>query len=172
MLWLANPPWGRWLLASLLIGAAFWSEFRTRPTTSHPFASSSILAGEVIGPHNTSNREVPIGLLDPVNPDGIASRKVTSGEPLLAADVADIASHVPSTWWVVEVEVPSHADKGDEVKIVLLDSGEVIDGVLAATPEDDPFGVGTGGIAVAPEQASHVAVAAAEGRIAVIVSSR
>ncbi|MEA1903971.1 MAG: hypothetical protein U9N56_10630 [Actinomycetota bacterium] len=171
MYWLQSPPWGRWFLAAALVVAALWSELRPESTTGHPFASTRILTGESIDAGNTEMRKIPVGLLESISVEGVAIREIAPGSPLLAADVVDRSNSIPTTWWIVEVEVPPHVRRGDDVKVVLLDTGEVIDGVLAFPASDDPFGTGNGGVALPPERASDVAVAAASSRVAVLVSA-
>ena len=78
---------------------------------------------------------------------------------------------IPVGWWVISADVPAIARAGGRVKIVLLDSGKVVEGVIAFSVPDDPFAEASGGIAVAPASASEVAVAAADSRIAVLVST-
>ncbi|MEE8407128.1 MAG: hypothetical protein V3S32_08260 [Acidimicrobiia bacterium] len=171
MLWLASPPIGRWVAAGLLVVIAIWVEFRPDPLVDHPFAIEAIAAGEDLTPTNTEIRRIPSGLLDQVHPNAVAAVAIEKGEPILASDVGDGDSAIPPGWWVISADVPTIARAGDQVKVVLLDSGKVVEGVIAFSVPDDPFAATSGGIAVAPTSASEVAVAAADSRIAVLVST-
>jgi len=171
MLWLQSPPFARWVAAGLLVAIAMWVEFRPDPLVDHPFATEAITVGEELTPLNTEPRRIPSGLLDQVLSDAVAIRAIEEGEPILASDVGDGDSAIPRGWWVISAEVPAIARAGDRVKIVLLDSGKVIEGVIASSVPDDPFVATSGGIAVAPASASEVAIAAADSRIALLVST-
>jgi SAF domain len=171
MLWLQSPAFGRWVAAGLLVAVAVWVEFRPDPLVDHPFAIEAIAVGEELTSLNTETRRIPLGLLDQVQPEAVATRAIENGEPILASDVRDGDLAIPAGWWVISADVPAIARAGDEVKIVLLDSGKVIEGVIASSVPDDPFAAASGGIAVAPASASEVAMAAADSRIAVLVST-
>jgi hypothetical protein len=67
--------------------------------------------------------------------------------------------------------LPEGVESGDRVRLVLLDSGSEIDGVVAHPGVDDPFAAADGGVAVPSESSSEVAIAAASGRLAVLVST-
>lgn len=171
MLWLQSPPFGRWVAAGLLVAVAIWVEFRPDPLVDHPFAIEAIAAGEELTSLNTETRSIPSGLLDQVHPDAVAARSIEKGEPILASDVGDGDSAIPAGWWVISADVPTISRVGDRVKIVLLDSGKIVEGVIASSAPEDPFAVASSGIAVAPASASEVAMAAADSRIAVLVST-
>ena len=171
MLWLQPPPFGRWVAAGLLVAVAIWLEFGPDPLVDHPFAIEAIAAGEELTSLNTETRRIPSGLLDQVHPDGVAAQAIEKGEPILVSDVGHGNSAIPAGWWVVSADVPAIARAGDQVKIVLLDTGKVVEGVIAFSVPDDPFAAASGGIAVAPSSASEVAIAAADSRIAGLVST-
>ena len=170
MLWLQTPPWGRWLIATLLAILALWIELRPEPLTDHPFAITRILPGEDIGLANTEMRQVPRGLFGPVG-SGVAQNTVAAGDPVLASDVVGRDTYIPAGWWIVAADIPANVNPGDRVRVVLLSSGEMIDGVVTSAMSDDPFSTTAGAIAVKPGRAGEVAVAAAEGKIAVLVST-
>lgn len=171
MIWLQSPPWGRWLLAGLLVITALWMELRPDPLIDHPFAVMNISPGEEITTLNTDMRRVPSGLLDPPADGAVAKRPIAAGAPVLATDTGPRTSVVPSGWWVVSADVPRGAIVGDNVRIVILTSGEIVEGFVASAAEDDPFGSTSGGVAVQASVASQVAVAATNGQIAVLVST-
>ncbi len=170
MLWLQTPPWGRWLIASLLATLALWIELRPDPSVEHPFAITAIAIGDEVDTVNTEFRQIPKGLLEPVE-TGVATRSILPGDPVLASDVTDKQSHIPSGWWIVSADVPTKTSPGDRVRVVLLTTGEVVEGVVTSVSDDDPFAATSGAIAVEPNRAGEVAMAAADGQIAVLVST-
>lgn len=171
MLWLQPMPWGRWALVILIAVVAVYVEFRPDPTIESPFATAMISPGDVIDETNTELRRVPAGLLDSGRRGDIATRSVLAGSPVMATDVGEQGRTVPPGWWVVGVTLPDGADVGDDVRLVLLDSGEEVAGVVAHPGSDDPFAAADGGVAVPPETSSDVAVAAANGRLTVLLST-
>jgi len=171
MLWLQTPPWGRWAAALALLAAASWVELRPDPLVDHPFAAVPIAAGDEVNEANTEMRRVPAGLLDAVSLGATAVRSVEEGSPVLDEDTGAPGSQVPAGWWVVSADIPSWAMVGDEVRLVMLGSGAVAEGIVASRPSDDLLESGKGGVAVPPESADEAAAAAAEGRLAVLVST-
>lgn len=78
---------------------------------------------------------------------------------------------MPSGWWIVAMDVPQQAAVGDQVKVVLLDGGELIDGVVTSSGFSDGLEFAMGGVAVAPESAPRVAAAAIDGRVSVLLAA-
>jgi hypothetical protein len=171
MMWFAPLPWGRWALVLLVAAGAAYVEFRPDPSVEHPFATTEISSGDVIDSSNTEMRRAPSGLLNPVQLGTVATRAIPSGDPVLATDVGDEVHAVPSGWWVVGVTLPDGAETGDGVRLVLLDSGIEVEGVVAYPGSDDPFAAADGGVAVPAESSSDAALAAANGRLAVLIST-
>ena len=171
MLWLQPIPWARWAAAVAIAAIALWVEVGPEPVTHHPFALVDITRGDVLGPANTELRPVPVGLLDAPGPGAVATRDIAAGAPLLPGDAADPGRLIPRGWWVVSTEVPQGAAKGDPVRIVLLDGGQVVDGVVASAESGDPFETGIGAVAVPPDNAQEVARGAAESRLVVLVGT-
>jgi hypothetical protein len=171
MLWLQPMPWGRWALVILIAVVAVYVEFRPDPTVESAFATVPIAPGDVIDDTNTEMRRVPDGLLESGERGEVATRSILPGSPVMASDVSEQSRTVPPGWWVVGVTLPDGADIGDDVRLVLLDSGEVVPGVVAHPGSDDPFAAADGGVAVPPESSSDVALAAANGSLAVLVST-
>jgi hypothetical protein len=169
MIWLGTPPWGRRLLAATIAILALWIELRPQTTVEHPFATEMISRGTVIGPGNTESRVVPEGLLTPVEMGSVATREIADGSPVLDTDLG--GGVVPIDWWTVSLEVPPTATAGDMVRVVILDTGDVTDGVVVSGPDADPFGSGIGSVALPGEEAAAVAIASREGRVAVMVSA-
>ena len=171
MLWLQTPPWGRWIAAGCLVVAAAWVELSPEAHQDHPFSTETIAAGVEISELNTEMRSVPRGLLPPVELGSVARREVSAGIPVLPDDTTDSDAPLPTGWWIVAVELPPQVATGETVRMVLLDTGETIDGVVASQSSEDTFGVVTGGVAVPPEASGLVAAAVASGRAAVLVST-
>jgi hypothetical protein len=171
MLWFQPVPWARWLLALLIAGVALYVEFRPDPTVDAPFATTAISRGEVIDNTNTEMRKVPAGLLDTAEPGAVATRAIPPGAPVMSGDAGERDESVPTGWWVVGITLPDGAEVGDEVRLVLLDSGLEVSGVVAHPGSDDPFAAADGGVAVPSESSADVAVASAGGRLAVLIST-
>lgn len=171
MLWLQPTPWGRWALVILIALVALYVEFRPDPAVESPFATAPISPGDVIDDTNTELRRVPAGLLESGRRGDVATRSILPGAPVMATDVGARGQTVPPGWWVIGVTLPDGADIGEDVRLVLLDSGEEIPGVVAHPGSDDPFAAADGGVAVPPDDSSDVAVASANGRLAVLISS-
>jgi hypothetical protein len=131
MLWFEPFPLGRWVLAILVALAALYVEFRPDPTVQQPFAVVDIAPGDPIGTSNTEMREVPANLLDGAVAGDVTTREVLAGEPVLKSDVAEVGRAVPLGWWVVGVALPQGASPGDPVRLVLLDTGLEVEGVVA-----------------------------------------
>jgi hypothetical protein len=171
MLWLQPIPWARWATAAAIAAIALWVELAPAPMTQHPFALVDIPRGEVLSAANTELRPVPAGLLDSPGPGAVAIRDIAAGAPLLSGDAGNPGRIIPQGWWVVATEVPPGALRGDPVRIVLLDGGGVVDGVVASAETGDPFETGIGSVAVPPDGAHEVARGAAEGRLVVLVGT-
>ena len=67
--------------------------------------------------------------------------------------------------------LPAGSAPGDQVRLVLLDLDTEVEGVVTSTGEDDPFGSSDGGVAVSGDHSAAVAMAAADGRLVVLVSA-
>lgn len=172
MLWLQPRPWVRWALVGLVALIVAYAELRPDPTVEHPFASRTILAGEQVDGSNTHLRRIPRGMFDPLEGEGVASRTVPVGAPILSHDVnGDGATLIPDGWWVVTVPLPPNARDGGRVRVVVIDSGQVVDGVVVEGGGIDTFGGAMGGVAIPGQHAVTVARAAVDGRVAVLVSA-
>jgi len=171
MLWFQPVPWVRWLLALLIAGVAVYVEFRPDDSVEAPFATILISPGDPIDETNTELKTVPSKLLDSASRGTVATRSVLPGSPVMAGDVGELGSTVPPGWWVVGVTLPQGVAVGDDVRLVLLDSGLEVSGVVAHPGSDDPFAAADGGVAVPPESSAEVAMASAAGRLAVLIST-
>jgi hypothetical protein len=156
----------------LIAAGALWIEMRPDSAVPHPFAIEDIAIGTVVDQSNTETRPVPAGTFVTVELGMTALEEIAAGAPVLTTDVGDAGDVVPAGWWVVEVSLPVGAQRGDACRLVLLDGGEVVEGLVVAAAIDDPLGSGLGMIAVELEPAAEVARAAAEGRIAVMIASQ
>ncbi|MFZ0014854.1 MAG: hypothetical protein WAL25_12155 [Acidimicrobiia bacterium] len=171
MLWFEPFPWARWALVALVALFAGYLEFRPDASVEQPFAIVEIDPGDTIDSTNSEMRKVPIGLLDGAEPGSVARTQIDVGEPVLSGDVGDSSSNVPPGWWVVGVTLPNGALTGDEVRLVALDTGTEVEGVVAYPGSDDPFDAADGGVAVPSDVSKEVAMAAANGRLAVLIST-
>ncbi len=172
MYWLRKPPYLRYGAAALVVIGAFWLELRPTATVLHPFAAEELPAGTPLNEAPVDWREIPSGLLPPVDTSGVLHRPVASGSPILPADVGGGAvSAVPEGWWGIELPLPTLATPGRSVQIVVLsERTRSVAGVVLEQQEGlDPFGLPTGLVAIPAEDAVGVAAAAAEGRVAVLV---
>lgn len=172
MVWLQTPQWGRWAIAALIAIVAVWVELRPPSSEDHPFATRSIVVGEIVDHTNTATRPVPHDTFPAVTLGAAATRPIGQGMPILPDDLRLSNDAIPPGWWVVAAEMPRGAAFGEQVRIVLVDTGQVVEGIVAGAAENDPFGGTTGGsVAVPGEHAAAVAAAAAIGQIAVLISS-
>lgn len=172
MLWLQKPPWAKWIAVGLIFSVATWLELRPEPQVDHPFAIVDIAPGDALGPHNTETRQVPSGLLEPPPDEARATEPIPAGTPILAAYTSREERNLPEGWWIVSTTVPAGAVVGDPVKVIMLDSGSSVDGIVTSIPMTDAFSSIDGGVAVPEHNATEVAVAAANGRVAVLLSTR
>ncbi len=171
MLWFQPFPWGRWALVLLIAGIAAYIEFMPDADVQAPFAVRTINVGETIDETNTELRQIPDGLLETADRGAVATQRITAGSPVMASAVGAHGETVPPGWWVVGVTLPDGVAVGAEVKLVVLDTGDEVSGVVAHPGSDDPFAAADGGVAVPPESSADVALAAANSRLAVLVSS-
>lgn len=158
-------------MVAVVAAVALYIELAPDPSVDHPFATAPIAPGEVVDSSNTELRSVPAELFAPTELGAVASVPIESGDPVLASDVRESSPVVPSGWWVVGVTLPNGARVGDEVRLVVLDTGLEVGGVVAHPGSDDPFDAADGGVAVPPESSAEVALAAADARLAVLIST-
>jgi hypothetical protein len=172
VLWLTRPPYLRWAAAVLLLLLAAWSELSPSPTTTLTFLRVDVAAGTSLDESHVVRRPVPAVDITTVEPTGIAAVDLRAGEPLLASLVTDVA--VPPGWNVIEAPVPAHAVPGATATAVILaeDSAPIeFPAVVVASSGADPFGQGSGSLAVSAEWTATAAAAVAEGRLVIGVRS-
>jgi hypothetical protein len=175
--WFRRPPYVRYAAAALLVIGTAWIELSGPNLVRHPFAVHPIRGGVQITDADLRWRDVPAGLLPTVDAAGVAARPIPEGAPLLPADVTPDLPPVPEGWWAVEIPLPGRATAGQAVQVVVLPdfrggSARVLPGrVLEPTPGSDEFGFTTlpGLVAVPGEDAALAALAALDGRIAVLM---
>ena len=159
------------MLVGLVAVVAVYIEFRPDPSIETLYAVTDITPGSVLDETNSEMRRVPSGLFEGADTGDVTTEPVYAGEPVLASDVSEESETIPLGWWVIGVTLPDGADTGDDVMLVLLDTGDEVEGVVAHPGVDDPFAAADGGVAVPPDSASEAAVAAANGRLAVLVAT-
>ncbi|MCI0678200.1 MAG: SAF domain-containing protein [Actinobacteria bacterium] len=169
MLWLQTPPWGRRLAAMAIVVVAIWIELGPRPVVEHPFATTHIPRGTAVSSENTEIRSVPQGLLTPVALGSVARRDIAEGDPVLTTDLGEHS--LPEDWWTVSIELPVAARAGDTVRIVMLDTRQVFEGIVVSSGDSDTLNAGLGAVALPGDDAALVAPASQEGRVAVLVST-
>ena len=174
MYWLRRPPYLRYLAAVLILAGAAWLEFRQPALVLHPFATEPVPVGVNIEEGPSEWREVPADLLPPVSSHGVTRRRVPEGHPFLPADLDSATRHVPEGWWALEVRLTERAQVGQQLQLVVMTSagasavpGIVLEGSDRGSGLD--FGESLGLVAVPGEEAVSVAIAAAEGRLAVLI---
>ncbi|GBE25751.1 MAG TPA: hypothetical protein ENG98_01945 [Actinobacteria bacterium] len=171
MLWLDRPPYLRWLAASTLVVLALGLEVSGPDLEPYPFVQRSIAAGEAVAVDDLEWRDVPVGILpEPSAVIGPAARKLEVGEPLIAGAVR-AGSMIPDGWWVVPAPIPAAASPGVTVRLISVDDGFAVDGIVAASGVDTGFGdEAIGAVAVPEEAAVRVSLAASSNRLVVLVA--
>lgn len=171
MIWLQGPQWIRWTIAVIIALGAIWTEFRGDASVEHPFATETITVGTAITNQVIEMRQVPRGLLPPVDEFGFAARTFQPGEPIIPSGVSTDETSPTVGWWALEIAVPRTAKPGDPVQLVLVDTGMVIAGTVHAVADVDPLASGLGLVAIPPEHAAAAASASANGRVVVLLSA-
>lgn len=169
--WFRRPPYLRWSIAALIVAAAAFAELRGSPTVRHPFVTAAVPQGTDITEDAVELREVPAGLLPPVEAAGArAARPLSPGEPLLPSDVAATPA-APAGWWLVPMRLPDAVGAGREVRVVLTDPPADVPGVVVAAGSEDGLGTRLPGLVAVPGPgAVDVARAAAADQVMVLVA--
>jgi hypothetical protein len=143
-------------------------EFAQAATEQAPFAARPIARGEVIDDDAIEWRRVPAGLFTSIDPMGTAAVAVIqTGDPVTASVITQ-GVVVPADWWTVAADIPVGAVRGSSVRVVLSD-GFGVTGVVVEPSADDNFGIASAGLlAVPPEAADLVALAASSGDLVVL----
>lgn len=171
MFWFRRPPYLRFAAGGALIALALMMEARQPPTVMMPFADQPIAAGENIGPENTELKAVPAGLLPTGGALGEAARvDIAEGEPITGSLTADHAT-LPPGWWGIEMETPSGAVPGTELRLIVGD-GIVVPALVTSLYTETTFGTSTRRalIAVPAESAITISTALHDQRLQVLIA--
>lgn len=170
MFWLTRPPYLRWAAAVAIVVAALVWDLRGDSDIPYPFASSAIAAGAPITESDVDWRHVPEGsmtLPDLSNP--VAARDLPAGEPIVPSAVAS-AKTIPDGWWSVPASVPAAAVPGTAVRLIDVSSGFETEGIIVTPGSDDLMSFDESGlVAVPPDAATLIAIAAIEGTLVVLL---
>lgn len=171
MLWLQPFPWLRWFLVGLLIVIAAWIELRPQPTDLVPFAVVDMVPGDPVEEPFVEFREVQAGVMTTADTGELTTRPISAGDPVLASQTGSGEPTIPADWWIIPIELPDGVRVGDPVRLILLETGNEVEGIIAHPGSDDPFAASDGGVAVPASAAAAAAIAASNGRVAVLISS-
>ena len=168
--WLTPPPYLRWAAAAAVVVAAFLWDLRGSSAVLYPFASTAIAAGAAITETSIEWRPIPEGTMTlPDLSDPVAARHLPAGEPIVPSAVSG-ATPVPEGWWSVPVPLPATAVPGTSVHLVEAASGFETDGIVIAAGTDDLLSFDEVGlVAVPPEAATLIAIAAREGSLVILL---
>ena len=173
MFWLTRPPYLRWVAAAAVVLAALLWDLRDEAEAPYPFAVSTISAGTPITESMVEWKNLPDGALAlPDLSDPVAARDLPAGEPIVPSAVSG-APVVPDGWWSVPVPLSQRAVPGSQVRLIDALSGLEVDGFVVAAGSDDLLmSIDTSGlVAVPPNAAAAIAIAAAEGTLVVLLGS-
>jgi hypothetical protein len=170
--WLARPPYARRVLTGLLVMFALWVQLRPDPRVAHPFFVRDLPAGHVLTDRDVTMREVPSGVLAPVEPEGTLAVPVRAGEPLIGAVIGDHAA-IPAGWWALDVPVPPGVTPGTPVRLVVdaMTAPRMVPGVVVEVKAGDTFNPSVALVAVPEAEAAVTAAAVATATVAVLVGS-
>jgi SAF domain len=171
VLWLDRPPYLRWMAASALVVVALAFEISGPDVVRYPFVLRTVATGESVQPDDLAWRDVPVGLL-PAASDvvGPAARSLRVGDPFIGGSVTS-GSAIPEGWWVVAAPIPGSAPPGATVRLVAVDDGFAVDGIVTATGVDTGFGdVSIGSVAVPETAAVRISLAVSSDRLVVLVA--
>jgi len=168
--WLTRPPYLRWAAAAAIVLGAFVWDLHGEATTAYPFAARSIPSGAALSDADVTWKDLPSGVLAlPDLSDPVTSRSLAAGEPIVPSALGG-PSPVPDGWWSVPVPLPPTASPGARARLVAATPPVETDGVVVSAPGGDLLSYAeTGMVAVPPEAATAVAVAAGEGTLIVLL---
>jgi len=168
--WLTRPPYLRWAAAAAIVIAAFLWDLRGSADVLYPFAAGPIAAGTPITDPDVEWRSLPEGAISmPDLVDPVAARDLVAGEPIVPSAVTR-TSIIPDGWWSVPVALPVAAPPGTRARLVGTDPIFETDGIVVSAPGEDLLSFSeTGMVAVPPDAATVVAVAARDGTLIVLL---
>jgi len=167
---LSKPPYLRWAAAGAIVLIALIWDLSGRATQRVPFAAQPIESRAIITESAVEWESVPDGLFPVLAPVGAtAAIALAPGDPI-SPSVLTSGVVVPSDWWTVPVATPAAAVPGVQVRLVLPD-GQAVTGVVVEPSREDSFGIQSAGlVAVPPEVADSIGLAAAAGQLIVLYS--
>ena len=156
--------------AAVVLAALVW-DLRDEAEAPYPFAAAGIAAGTPITDSMVEWRNLPEGAMAlPDLSDPVAARDLPAGEPIVPSAVSGPAA-IPAGWWSVPVPLSSGAIPGSPVRLIDTASGLQTDGLVVAAGADDLMSIDTSGlVAVPPDSAADVAVAAGQGTLVVLLA--
>ena len=99
----------------------------------------------------------------------VAARDLPAGEPIVPSAVSETTA-IPDGWWSVPVPLSTRAVAGTPVRLIDTASRIESDGIVVAAGTDELMSIDTSGmVAVPPEAATTVAIAAREGTLVVLL---
>jgi hypothetical protein len=168
-----RPPYLRWTAASIVIAVAIWVDLRPPTTVDQPFAVTDLSPGAVVDSGDVEIRSIPRGIFAPVSLPVTIGRPVAQGEPITVWALAG-ESNIPPGHRVLELPVPPGAGPGSAIDIVLLPENPdgapaVVSGKVVGSSSVSAAGSLSAPCAFPADRAPEVAVAAAEGRVTVLL---
>lgn len=170
VLWLGRPPYVRWAIAAAIVVAAAVWDLRGTVTIAHPFAAIDIARGAPISEQHVVWKDVPRGLMPAPDLNGaVAAAAIQAGEPLTGA-LLEQQDGVPEDWWAVPVALPGAAVIGARVLLV-AEGIPPTEGVVIVPSAADVLGIADAGlVAVPPENAPALALAALAGTLVTLLA--
>ncbi|MEN8235229.1 MAG: SAF domain-containing protein [Actinomycetota bacterium] len=171
MFWLTRPPYLRWAAAAAIVVFALAWDLHGNVEAPYPFASKAIGSGTAITDELVEWRSVPVGVMAmPDLSSPVASRDISAGEPIVPSAVSG-ETLIPDGWWSVSVALPASALPGARVRLIGTEIPFDVDGVVVSGGTNDLLSFSESGtVAVPPEIAAEVAVAARDGTLIVLIA--
>ncbi|HUO45848.1 MAG TPA: SAF domain-containing protein [Acidimicrobiia bacterium] len=172
MFWLARPPYLRRGAAIAVLVGAVWIELSPTPTVLHPFARTSLGAGQVLEADDFVMRPIPPDIIPLAEVNGVLTAPLMAGDPLTPSMVGRTPV-IPAGWWGLEVPVPAGVTNGSEVRLIVKDGGlpRMVPGMVVRTQEGDGFDGPVALVAIPEGEAATTAAAVNQGDVAVLVGS-
>lgn len=170
MFWLTRPPYLRWAAAAAIVVAAFVWDLHGSAESPYPFAAHAIPAGTRITDPDVEWRSLPVGAIampDLTRP--VAAHDLVGGEPIVPSSIT-MTSPIPDGWWAVPVALPPGTPPGIRARLIGTDPVFETEGIVIAAAEQDLLSFSEGGsVAVPPDHAATVALAARDGTLIVLL---